>query len=69
MFEVKYATRIDAAAPIITSSNLREKVKVIVGGAPVTEDWARQIGADAYGRDAFEAVRKVKMLLGEEGSA
>ncbi len=54
---------------ILEKKGLRDKFKVIVGGAPVTEDWARQIGADAYGRDAFEAVRKVRMLLGEEGSA
>ena len=44
---------------------LRNKVKVIVGGAPVTEEWAREIGADAYAKDAFEAVRIVERLIKE----
>jgi len=48
----------------LMKEGLRGKVKVIVGGAPVTEEWAKQIGADAYGRDAYDAVRKVKQLLG-----
>jgi len=47
----------------LTKENLKKKVKVIVGGAPVTEEWAKQIGADAYGKDAYDAVRKVKELL------
>ncbi|MBN2126327.1 MAG: corrinoid protein [Deltaproteobacteria bacterium] len=41
-------------------SNLR----VIVGGAPVDESFSREIGADAYGIDAVDAVRKVRALLG-----
>jgi len=45
---------------------LRDKVKVIVGGAPVTEEWAREIGADGYAANAYEAVRLVKKLLGVE---
>lgn len=36
---------------------IREKYYVIVGGAPVTEAWAREIGADAFARDASEAVK------------
>jgi len=43
---------------------LRESVIVIVGGAPVTEDWVRKIGADMCGDDAFKALKKVKELLG-----
>ncbi len=43
---------------------LRDKVKVIVGGAPVTEEWAKSIGADGYAEDAIRAVRLVKKLLG-----
>ncbi|MEM2383146.1 MAG: corrinoid protein [Desulfurococcaceae archaeon] len=46
---------------------LRNKVKVIVGGAPVTEEWAKSIGADGYAEDAIRAVRLVKKLLGLEG--
>jgi len=41
------------------------KVKVMIGGAPVTESWANQIGADAYGADALDAVEKAKKLIGE----
>ena len=43
---------------------LRDRVKVIIGGAPTNERFAMEIGADAYGRDAVEAVRKCKELLG-----
>ena len=42
---------------------LRDRVKVIVGGAPVTPAYATQIGADAYGDDAVSAVRVVRGLL------
>jgi len=45
---------------------LRDRVIVIAGGAPVTEEYVREIGADVWGRDAFEAVAKVKKLLGVE---
>lgn len=45
---------------------LRDRVVVIAGGAPVTEEWVREIGADVWGRDAFEAVAAVKRLLGVE---
>jgi methylmalonyl-CoA mutase cobalamin-binding domain/chain len=41
---------------------LREKYKVIVGGAPTTEEWADEIGADAHADDAIEAVQRVKEL-------
>ncbi len=43
---------------------LRERVIVVAGGAPVTEDWVRKIGADVCGDDAFKALKKVKELLG-----
>jgi len=45
-------------------AGIRDKVKVIVGGAAVTEDFARSIGADAYGEDAVKAVKICKELLG-----
>lgn len=38
-------------------------VKVIVGGAPVTRAWAEEIGADGYGKDAFEAAEIVQELM------
>ncbi len=43
---------------------LRDKVIVVVGGAPVSEEWVREIGADVCGNDAFKALKKVKELLG-----
>jgi len=42
---------------------LRDRVKVIIGGAAVDQAWTREIGADAYGRDADDAVRVVKSLV------
>jgi len=49
----------------LREAGLRDKVKVIVGGAPVTKAWANEIGADAYGEDALEAVNKAKLLVGK----
>ena len=46
---------------------LRPRVKVIVGGAPVTQSWADEIGADGYGRDAFATVALAKSLLKKHG--
>jgi trimethylamine corrinoid protein len=43
---------------------LREKYKVVVGGAPCTQRWADQIGADAYAEDASDGVKKIDALLG-----
>ncbi|NJD60784.1 MAG: hypothetical protein FIA98_15430 [Anaerolineae bacterium] len=43
---------------------MRSKVKVMVGGAPVTQDWVKQIGADGYSEDAIGAARVAKQLLG-----
>jgi corrinoid protein of di/trimethylamine methyltransferase len=47
----------------LTESGLRDKVKVMVGGAPVNETYARQIGADGYAADAGESVDIAKELL------
>jgi len=47
----------------IEQAGLKEKVKVIVGGAPVTEKFAREIGADGYAPDAASAVDLVKSQL------
>jgi len=46
-------------------AGLKEKVKTIVGGAPVTEKFAKDIGADGYAPDAASAVDLVKSLLAE----
>jgi corrinoid protein of di/trimethylamine methyltransferase len=48
----------------LKEAGIRNKVKVIVGGAPVTQEFADGIGADAFGLDAADAVNKMKKLLG-----
>ena len=47
----------------ITVAGLRDQVRIIVGGAPITAKYAAQIGADGYAPDASKAVRKVHELL------
>ena len=42
---------------------LRSDIKVMVGGAPVTRDWAEEIGADGYSEDAVGSVAVAKELL------
>jgi len=50
----------------LRESGLRDKVKIIVGGAPVTEDWVKEIGADACGLDALNAVdASLKLMEGK----
>ncbi|HTM40357.1 MAG TPA: corrinoid protein [Terriglobales bacterium] len=46
-------------------AQLRPRVKIIVGGAPVTRKWAEEIGADGYGKDAVGAVTLAKSLVGK----
>jgi len=46
----------------LTESGLRDTVKVIIGGAPVSEEFAESIGADGYGADGFQAVAIVESL-------
>ncbi|WP_319506190.1 dimethylamine corrinoid protein MtbC [uncultured Methanolobus sp.] len=48
---------------MLKEQGLRDKVKVMVGGAPATENWAAKIGADCYAENASEAVTKAKELL------
>jgi trimethylamine corrinoid protein len=43
--------------------NLRDKYRVVVGGGPVTQEWADEIGADGYGENAVQAVELLKGLL------
>jgi len=47
----------------LQQKGLKENVKTIIGGGSVTEDFKAKIGSDAYGKDAMEAVSKVKLLL------
>ena len=48
----------------IKEIGLKGKVKIIVGGAPTSEEWAKKIGADAYAGNAIEAVVRIKKLTG-----
>jgi len=47
----------------LKEAGVRDQVKTMVGGAPVTQDWADKIGADLYGESATDAVSKVKAAL------
>jgi 5-methyltetrahydrofolate--homocysteine methyltransferase len=55
-------TTIDA----LVEAGLRDQVKILIGGAPVTQAYADQIGADGYAPDASSAARQAKVLLGVE---
>jgi corrinoid protein of di/trimethylamine methyltransferase len=48
----------------LDDAGLRDKIKVMVGGAPVDQSWADQIGADAYGENAISSVAIAKKLMG-----
>jgi corrinoid protein of di/trimethylamine methyltransferase len=47
----------------LEEAGLRDRVKVMVGGAPVTQEWADKVGADAYAEDAISAVTVAKELV------
>ncbi|MBD3173887.1 MAG: cobalamin-binding protein [Armatimonadia bacterium] len=53
------------ALDTLTEKGVRDKVKVMVGGAPVTQAYADEIGADGYAPDAASAVDTAKELLGK----
>jgi len=48
----------------LKAAGVRDQVKVMVGGAPVTEGYAREIGADGYASDASKAVALARALVG-----
>jgi len=58
-------TMLNQEAVILTlkEAGLRDQVKVIIGGVPASPEWASEIGADAYGENATEAVEVVKGLV------
>ncbi len=51
---------------LVAESGLRESVKIVIGGAPVSAAYATEVGADGYAPDASSAVRMTKGLLGLE---
>jgi 5-methyltetrahydrofolate--homocysteine methyltransferase len=50
----------------LENNGLRNKVKVMIGGVPTTQQFADEIGADAWGRDALDAVAAAIKLMGKE---
>jgi methanogenic corrinoid protein MtbC1 len=50
----------------LKAAGVRSSLKVIIGGAPVNQNWADRIGADAYAADAIDGLRKAKALLGKD---
>jgi 5-methyltetrahydrofolate--homocysteine methyltransferase len=53
----------------LAKAGVRERVKVMIGGAPVNQAYADEIGADGYARDSTQAVVRAKQLLGVAVSA
>jgi len=56
-------TSMQGTIEAITTAGLRSKVKIVVGGAPITQVYAEQIGADGYAPDASSAVRLLRRVL------
>jgi 5-methyltetrahydrofolate--homocysteine methyltransferase len=56
-------TNMKATIEALKEAGVRERVKVMIGGAPITEDYARQIGADGSAPDASRAVAMAKSFL------
>ncbi len=54
---------ISATITALTEAGVRSQVKVMVGGAPITQDFANKVGADAFAPDAGSAARVAKALL------
>jgi 5-methyltetrahydrofolate--homocysteine methyltransferase len=55
-------TGMQRVVELLGAKGLRGRIKTIIGGAPVTAEYAREIGADAFGFDAASAVERVKEL-------
>jgi 5-methyltetrahydrofolate--homocysteine methyltransferase len=56
-------TNMQVAIEAIKEAGLRDQVRIIIGGAPITKSYADEIGADGYAEDASSAVRLVKEVL------
>lgn len=57
-------TNIPLTIQALRDAGLRDQVKIMIGGAPITSEFAQQIGADGYAADANKAVSVAKQLLG-----
>ncbi len=60
-------TSMQTTVEALKSAGLRERVKVLIGGAPVTEEYAKKIGADGFASDASSATRTALQLLPNTG--
>ena len=49
----------------LSELGLRQDFKVMVGGAPVTPEWAEEIGCDGYAKDAVAAIKVARKLVGK----
>ncbi|MFW9794305.1 MAG: B12-binding domain-containing protein, partial [Candidatus Thorarchaeota archaeon] len=54
---------ISAVDKALKQAGLRDKVKIIAGGAPLSLELAKELGADDYSADAIDGVRRIKALL------
>ena len=52
---------------VLKEMNLRDRFFVMVGGGPITQGWADEIGADGHGNSAIQAVEAAKTLMGQKG--
>ena len=50
----------------LKDAGVRDRVRVLVGGAPVTEEWALSVGADGYGANAAAAVPLARRMVGKQ---
>jgi len=53
---------------LLEEKGLHDRIRVLIGGAPVSDDFARDIGADSYGKDAFAAIKEAEKLIGSGGN-
>ena len=53
----------------LEKAGVRDKIKILIGGAPTTQAWADEIGADGWGKDAIAAVKLAKTLIDEKREA
>ncbi len=57
-------TQMEDTINALKEAGIRDSVKVVIGGAPVSEEFAQKIGADGYGADGFHAVSVIESLTG-----
>lgn len=62
-------TNMQRVVDAIAEAGLRDRVRIVVGGAPITQTYCEEIGADGYAKTASSAVRTVKGVLGLAESA